>query len=233
MQPTVSVVMSVYNTALYVEEALDSIAALDPAPDEVIVVDDGSTDGTGEKVRRHPLPLRYVHQENQGSGAAKNRGVELAGSELVAFLDADDLYEKGALAALRAPFERDPECRLVFGHYLQFFSPDIPEELKQKLYCPMGPQPAVMPGGMMCRRELYLGTGGFPAGKKTGDFVEWYLRAKDLGVKQAMVPETVLRRRLHANNKGVQMLGNMSFQLRSLKASLDRRRAREGSHENP
>jgi glycosyltransferase involved in cell wall biosynthesis len=236
MQPSVSVVMSAYNAAAYVEEALDSLAALDPAPDEIIVVDDGSGDGTSEKIQRHPLRLRYLYQQNQGSGAAKNRGVRAAASELVAFLDADDVYEKEALAILHAPFTRDPDCQMVFGHYHQFFSPDIPEELKNRLFCPEGSRPGILPGAMMCRRSLYLEMGGFPAGRETGDFVGWYLKTRERGVREVLVEGNVLRRRLHAGNKGVKSLGNYKPHLRMLKEYLERRRQSPpagGPHANP
>lgn len=97
--PRVSVVIPAYNAERFIGDALDSVMAQTFRDVEVIVVDDGSTDGTGEIVRSYGEPVRLVDQANAGPSAARNRGVREAKSELVAFLDADDrwLPEKLAL----------------------------------------------------------------------------------------------------------------------------------------
>jgi Glycosyl transferase family 2 len=89
--PHVSVVVPLFNKADYVGRALASISSQTFADFEVIVVDDGSTDGGREIVTRHADPrVRVVCQENRGPGAARNRGIELSHGALLAFLDADD-----------------------------------------------------------------------------------------------------------------------------------------------
>ncbi|WJK42134.1 glycosyltransferase family 2 protein [Solwaraspora sp. WMMA2056] len=102
--PTVSVVVPVYNTEKWLEEALDSIER-QPARDdiEVVVIDDGSTDGSADIARRYAdraTGVRYVRQDNAGLGAARNHGVRLATGRYLAFLDSDDLYPDGALSYL-------------------------------------------------------------------------------------------------------------------------------------
>jgi glycosyl transferase family 2 len=87
----VSVIVPLYNKALYVTRALDSIAAQTFEDFEVIVVDDGSTDGSHEHASAHPdKRVRVVHQSNAGPGSARNRGIAEARGDLLAFLDADD-----------------------------------------------------------------------------------------------------------------------------------------------
>lgn len=103
----VSVVIPAYNYARYLPEAVDSVLAQTYANFEVIVVDDGSTDDTRAVVERYTDPrVRYVWQQNQGLSAARNTGISEATRELVAFLDADDLWKPEHLAEAVAEFAR-------------------------------------------------------------------------------------------------------------------------------
>lgn len=96
LQPTVSVVIPAYNPGAFLREAVDSVIAQEPAPLEILVIDDGSTEPLD--VPEHPL-VRVIRQPNTGVGAARNRGVAEGRGELVAFLDADDVWYPGKLAA--------------------------------------------------------------------------------------------------------------------------------------
>jgi glycosyltransferase involved in cell wall biosynthesis len=102
-----TVVMPLYNKAPYVRRALDSIAAQTFGDFEVILVDDGSTDGGGEIAGQYPdARIRVLRQENSGPGAARNRGIAEARGEFIAFLDADDEWRPEYLAHAVACFER-------------------------------------------------------------------------------------------------------------------------------
>lgn len=94
--PLISVVIPAYNSAASIAEAIESVTAQTYENWEIVVVNDGSTDGTGAIVRGLGLPadrLRYIEQANAGEGLARNRGVELATGELIAFQDSDDWWE--------------------------------------------------------------------------------------------------------------------------------------------
>jgi L-malate glycosyltransferase len=90
--PTVSVVIPTFNRAAWLSETVASVLAQTISPLEIIIVDDGSTDGTGELCRSFPDPVRYLYQENAGVAAARNRGAAEAKGEWLAFLDSDDLW---------------------------------------------------------------------------------------------------------------------------------------------
>ncbi len=91
MSPPISVMIGVYNGAKYIGEAIESVLAQDYAPLELIVVDDGSDDGSGDVASSYS-EVRCVRQERGGNGAARNRAVELASHDFFAFLDADRVH---------------------------------------------------------------------------------------------------------------------------------------------
>src|SRR5205814_4520552 len=98
VQPLISVLIGVYNGAPYLGEAIDSVFAQSYRPFELIVVDDGSTDGSAEVARRYGDSLTYAYQENAGNGSARNHAARLASADLFAFLAADDIAPPDRLA---------------------------------------------------------------------------------------------------------------------------------------
>lgn len=117
----VTVVLPLYNKATYVRRALDSIAAQSFGDFEVLIVDDGSTDGGGEIAAQYPDPrMRVLRQPNAGPGAARNRGVAEARGEFIAFLDADDEWRPEYLTQAVAVFDRLPGAATVTSGYFEF-----------------------------------------------------------------------------------------------------------------
>ena len=96
-----SIIIPAYNAEAYLPQCLDSILAQEHQGREVIVVDDGSTDGTAALLERYP-DVRVIHQENSGMATARNRGLEAARGEYILFVDSDDLLTEGALTSLSA-----------------------------------------------------------------------------------------------------------------------------------
>lgn len=114
-----TVVIPLYNKATYVEETLHSVMAQTLQPLEVLVVDDGSTDdGPARVLALQYAPLRLIRQRNAGVSAARNAGIEAARGDYVCFLDADDCYAPGFLAALAALARRHPEAGLIATGYV-------------------------------------------------------------------------------------------------------------------
>src|SRR5438552_2642197 len=111
--PTVSVVIPTYERRHYVARAVASVLAQTYQDFEVLVVDDGSTDGTAQALEGLDLRLRYHWQENRGVSGARNAGSRLARGEIVAFLDSDDRWLPDHLAVVTEVFARNPGVVLV------------------------------------------------------------------------------------------------------------------------
>ena len=116
MNPEVSVIIPTYNRRAMVREAIDSVLAQTAAGFELIVVDDGSSDGTGEDLARfsaeHSDTIRIEHTTNRGPAAARNRGVAMARAPLIAFLDSDDLWAPKKLGRHLEFMCENPGCAI-------------------------------------------------------------------------------------------------------------------------
>ena len=118
----VSVVIPLYNQAAFIGGAIDSIWRQTQRPAEIIVVDDGSTDGGADVVNRIPDPrLRVIRQSNRGVSAARNAGIAAARFPLIAFLDADDQWMPRHISSILEMQSNHPECE-VFGTSYMFRS---------------------------------------------------------------------------------------------------------------
>jgi glycosyltransferase involved in cell wall biosynthesis len=219
----VSVVVPVYNGARYLPEAIASVRAQTAPPSEVIVVDDGSTDGSGDLARS--LGAVCIRQERLGIAGALNTGARHAAGDAIAFLDADDVWTPEKLALQLAALGKRSDLDGVFGLAQQFVSPDLPVEEQARLRCPAEPQAGIHAGALLIRRPSFERTSGFDEELGVGEFIDWYIRATELGLKLELLDELVLRRRLHDSNTMRVRRGEVSTYAHVLKAALDRRRA--------
>jgi len=221
------VILPVFNGECYISEAIESVLAQTYSPAEILVVDDGSTDGTAqilEDYSRRETRVLAFRQENQGIGAARNCGVAHARGEYLAFLDADDLWGENKLEMQVGAFDRCPDVDIVFGHVLQFISPELEDEQWHDVRCPGGPMPGYLASTMLISRHVFHRVGLFDTSLRVGEFVHWYLRAVDMGLESIMLPDVVLRRRIHDSNVGRRRCDDRVDYVRVLKDVLDRRR---------
>jgi glycosyltransferase involved in cell wall biosynthesis len=113
---TISVVIPAYNSEAHIERAIDSVLGQSVAADEIIVIDDGSTDGTADVVAGFGDKVKYIRQENAGAGAARNTGIEAATSEWIAFLDSDDEWEAEKNRLQTELIDRNPDISWAYSN---------------------------------------------------------------------------------------------------------------------
>jgi glycosyltransferase involved in cell wall biosynthesis len=226
---TVSVVIPVRDGAAFIGEALASVYAQTVPPLEVIIVDDGSIDGSLAQAQAHYPAVRALRQEKAGIGAARNRGTQAARGEYLAFLDADDRWPSGRLARLLAAIERLESPGMAFGHVRHFLCPSLDEQARRRFHCPVGTAPGYLAGAMVIRRGDFNRVGAFEEDLKVGEFIGWIARARDRGLAQAMIEDVVLERRIHMSNHTLQQRKSSGDYALMLKRTLDRRRSQARS----
>jgi glycosyltransferase involved in cell wall biosynthesis len=223
----VSAIMCVRDGERYIDDAIGSMLGQTVPPDEVVVVDDGSTDGSAAIAQGHGDPVRVIRQDPLGQAAAINSALEVVTGELISFLDADDLWTLRKLEVQREALDRSRNLDAVFGHVEEFISPDLEREERAQLRPVSGPVPAKLKGTMMIRRNAMRRAGPFATGWKVAEFVDWYARAQDAGFREEMLDELVLRRRLHLMNVGRRHKASRGEYAAVMAAHLQRRKTRE------
>lgn len=222
--PLISVIIPVYNGERYLAEAIESVLAQTYHPMEILVIDDGSTDGTAGVADHFSPDIKHFYQTNGGTGAARNRGIEEANGGFFAFLDADDIWVEDKLMRQMAEFHSDPSVDIVYGHVQQFYSPELDESARQGIHLHSEIMPAHLPSAMLVKRESFLKVGFFETNWQVGQDVSWFMRVLEQDLNVVMLPEVVYKRRIHSMNKGITQREFMSDRLKQIKASLDRRR---------
>jgi glycosyltransferase involved in cell wall biosynthesis len=221
----VSVIVPVYNCEQFLPQALNSVLNQTYQSIEIIVVDDGSTDGSQAVAKGFDNPrIRYLYQQNSGIGAARNMGVRISSGKFFAFLDADDLWVPDKLAIQIEQFHTDISLDMVFGHVIQFQDPVNNERSQSVGQQGQKKHPGVLTGTMLIKRRSFFKVGMFETGYRVGEFIDWYSKAIEFGLKELVLPDVVLKRRIHTTNIGIRERDAQTDYLRILKAKMDRSR---------
>ena len=204
---SISTVIPLYNKERHIAETLISVLAQSRPPDEIVVVDDGSTDGSAEAVRPFlTRGVKLVQQANKGESAARNAGIAAATSEYVAFLDADDLWHPSHVAVLQQLIEQFPHVGLLSTlHEIRFgghvFLPRSPFTrgdmvLVDDFFGSMARGLSLVNSSTACaKREALVEIGGFPVGVRKGpDIITWIRLARRFGMAHAAEVTAVYNR---------------------------------------
>jgi glycosyltransferase involved in cell wall biosynthesis len=216
----VSAIVPLFNGRRFIREAIDSILAQELKPREIVVVDDGSTDGGPFLLSDYP-EIRLVRQPNRGEAAARNRGIQESTQPMIAFLDQDDLWLRPKLTLQLRALEADPSVDIVFGQHRIFVEDDarwFRQDLLGKVLI------AELPGCLLIRRAVFKHIGPYREDIRLGSDVDWICRAKDAGIKSRLVEEVLLLRRMHQANASIDKASFTSALLRVARISVRRKR---------
>lgn len=221
MSGEVSVIIPVFNGERFLGEALDSALAQAPPPLEVIVVDDGSTDGSAS-VAESRAGVRCLRLDHVGVSGARNHAIAEARGEWIAFLDADDRWLPGKLACQLEAARLRPEVSLFLGSKRIFFDgPPAPwydgpgegEEL-----------PSYEPSVWMVKRSAFDAAGLFDTAMAIGEDTDWLARAADAGLRSHVCEQVLTERRIHADNASGIRYDRKGLMLGILRDSVRRKR---------
>ncbi|MBN9261730.1 MAG: glycosyltransferase family 2 protein [Hyphomicrobium sp.] len=181
-----SAVIPAFNTQAYIADAILSIRAQTVPPQEIIVVDDGSTDRTVEVVRSLGADIRIIRQENRGAGPATTAAVEAVTTGLIAGLDSDDIWLPHKMERQLQAVQGMPEIAGCFARMRQFqHGADMDAD---------GPvADSWLRSSMVMRIEVALGAG--PIVGRIGELVDWLARIREQGHRLHLLPEVLALRR--------------------------------------
>jgi glycosyltransferase involved in cell wall biosynthesis len=197
----ISCIIPVYNGERYLRESLDSLSAQTYRPLEIIVADDGSTDGTPKVAQSYGQGITYVQQANRGYWAAKNLGLGAAHGEFVAFLDVDDLWHPEKLARQIARLRERTVIDLCFTRFQNFWMPELAEEEQRyEGQFLSQPQSAWSISTLLVRRAVFERFGDFHDGTRGLENMTWFLRAAAQGAMIEVMPDILMRRRFNVES---------------------------------
>lgn len=226
MNESVSVVIPAYQAASFIEDALQSVAAQTRTVQRIVVVDDGSTDGTSGVVTawsdQHAVEVMLIKQANGGAGSARKVGLQNTVSDLIMFLDADDRLRPAGVALLHQALNEAPSALVAYGAMRTFVDDRQGESAANKAVLATGP--VMLPSSTIIRRGAFGQIGHF--GDDNFSAVDWFARIIELGPTASVsIPDVVVERRIHAANTSTTTKSSLGEYARMVKASLDRRRA--------
>ena len=199
--PRISVVTPVYQGERFLADAMESIRAQTRPADEVVVVDDGSTDGSAdvaEAIAADWPVLRLIRRENAGSAAARNTGIAATTGDLITFLDADDMMLPERLATQEAHLGAHTDADVVMGREELLLEEGVVAPAWIRTEDDGSARPYLM--SMMARREVLERIGPFDPTFRLSQDLEWMVRARAAGVRVDTLDVVLIRRRMHGGN---------------------------------
>jgi len=203
--PLISCIVPVFNGERYLGETLDSILAQTYRSLEILIADDGSTDGTAALVARYGQRVHYLRQTNSGEAKARNLGLTAAHGDFVAFVDADDLWHPQKLERQMSRFQEPAPIDLCFTRYKNFWMPELAEEeLRYRGQMLSQPQSAWSISTLLARRTAFERFGKFSIAAPWPPESEntiWFLHAVEQGAVVEVLPDILMSRRFHSSNQ--------------------------------
>jgi glycosyltransferase involved in cell wall biosynthesis len=218
----VSVIIPALNAGSFIGAALDSIEAQTVRPGEVIVLDGGSSDRTPEIARR--AGARVIARSAGGAGARRAAGIECASGDLLAFLDADDLWRPAKLERQLLALAARPDVGFVGCRTALFLEdPSEPPGWWNPQWSAGRSEPSLLPSAIVVRRSTFNTAGTYQDGP--AEDVEWTSRVQDCGITRLIVEEVLVDRRVHSESESSDHTAAAREHLKILRESIQRKRA--------
>src|ERR1051325_4035696 len=219
-----SVIIPVFNGGKFLRAAVQSVLDLGYEPLELIIVDDGSTDGTAGIARALPAELQYLTQANRGPAGARNAGLRRARGDVIGFLDADDLWTPAIVTRALALLLSTPDLDVVHGRVQEIAGMESTNGTDGFSYA-SEPYPFINIGSAVYRKQVFAKICGFDETMLFCEDYDWFLRAFDGGVHKARIDDVTLLYRLHP---GAMTTGKTIHEIgmaRANKKAVERRRS--------
>ncbi len=195
----VSVIIPVYNGEKFIAGAIANIREQNYAPLEIIIVDDGSTDGTADIVSQFRGSVRYIYQPNRGPAAARNKGIKAASGNVIAFLDVDDLWSRNKLKEEVSYLEANPSVEIVQG-LIQEFEIDTTTDEELLFKDLSKPYNFINIGSAIYRKPVFDKVGLFDETFRFNEDTDWFFRAWENNISKAVLNEVSLYYQKHDGN---------------------------------
>ena len=221
----ISVVIPVFNAEAFLAETVASIFAQDYRPLEVIVVDDGSTDGSLAVAERLRPAIRVIRQPNAGPSAARNRGIEMAQGRYLAFSDADDLWAPGRLLRQHGVLQREPRLDMVLGLTRIYYQPGSGAH-EARFNSDEEAVPLFSFGAGLFRRSLFERVGLLSEDLRNAEDADWFMRAREKGAEWLIENSIAQTYRRHGANMTEYLPPGKTEVFRVLARAAARQRAR-------
>jgi glycosyltransferase involved in cell wall biosynthesis len=218
----VSVIIPAYNVEAFLAEAIESILRQPYRPLEIIVVDDGSTDGTAAVAQQFGPPVTYHYRANGGPAAARNTGLSLAQGDFITFLDADDWWPADKLERQLTTLAENPQVDITVGRTQLMVRVATGGRVSYQPW--QEPLSSYLFGCSVMRRSVFDQVGLFDESQFYAEDLDWFLRAREAGLQIFMEPAVVLYSRRHQHNMTNQAEPSYHYLAVALKKSLDRKR---------
>lgn len=219
---SITVIVPAYNASEFLGDALSCIENQNCPNLEVVVVDDGSSDDPARVVSKFP-DVRYIPQDNQGPAAARNHGLSVAQGDIIAFLDADDLWPANTLNVLLEHLASHPQTEIVLGR-VQCMRSMAGSDGERRFEPFAEPCVAFNLGAALYRRSVFDKVGFFDPTMRSGEDIDWFMRAREAGIVIEVLEQVALFYRLHDQNMTLARGLTYAYLARALKKSIDRRR---------
>jgi len=224
--PKISVIIPIYNDALYIQEAIRSVFSQKIEELEIIIINDGSTDNFEEKIEDFNDPrIRIIKQINSGAAAARNNGIKNAKGEFLAFLDADDIWAPNKLKLQLEVLINREDINMVYGQVKEFYDSSILgyDNLQKNAKTFVGYSLIAL----LISKKDFLSVGDFQTKWKVAEFIDWYDRAKHMGLMEIILPDLLAFRRIHSGNIDRLYRLDSKQYVAVLKEALDRKRSQQ------